>query len=127
MTALQGWGSHGDVGFPEHGRYLEGLQGGLSETQFLVEGPDSGHIVANAACRREVVGEGSDKEGHCGSIWINEVKMVKITELDKSLCLLDVVTGHAWVEGTGSQFLSHLLELMKGQVIWDEIIRCQIR
>ena len=46
-----GWGSHGDVTCQEQAGHLEGLQGHWSEAHFLVGGPDSGGIVANAMCR----------------------------------------------------------------------------
>ena len=35
----------------EQAGHLEGLQSRWSETYFLVEGPDSGYVVANATCR----------------------------------------------------------------------------
>ena len=53
---------------------MEGLQGCWSETQLLVEGPDSGHAVVNAACRREAVGDVSDEQAHGGDIWIDEAE-----------------------------------------------------
>ena len=53
---------------------LEGLQGSWSETQLLVESPDSGHVVTNATCRREAMGEVGDEQAHCGSIWLNEFR-----------------------------------------------------
>ena len=64
-----------------------------------MEGPDSGHKVANAACRQKAAGEMGDEQAHGGEIWIDEVEMVMIAELDKSLCLLGVVSGRAWAEG----------------------------
>ena len=67
-----------------------------------MEGPDSGHIVANAACGREVVGEVDDEQAHGGDIWTDEAEMIMITELDEDLCLLGVVFGYAWVEGVSS-------------------------
>ena len=76
-----------------------GLQGSWSETQFLVEGPDFGHIVAYAACRRKVVGEVDDEQAHSGNVWIDEAEMIMIAELHEGLCLLRVVSGCAWAEG----------------------------
>ena len=75
---------------------MEGLQGSWSETQLLVECPDSRHVVANDACRREVV---DDEQTHGGGIWIDEVKMIMRVVLDESLCLSGVVTGRAWSDG----------------------------
>ena len=39
-----------------------------------MEGPDSGHVVANAACGREVMGEVGDEQAHGGSIWLDEAE-----------------------------------------------------
>ena len=64
-----------------------GLQGSWSETLLLMEGPGSRHIVANVACGWEVVGEVGDVQPHGGDIWIEEVKVVVIAELDERLCL----------------------------------------
>ena len=50
-----------------------------------MEGPDSGHVVANAVCRREVASEVSDEQAHGGDVWTDEAEMVIITELDESL------------------------------------------
>ena len=50
-----------------------------------MEGPDSGHVVANAACGRGVVDEVSDVQAHDGDIWIEVVEMVVITELGERL------------------------------------------
>ena len=62
--------SHGDVGRPEQAGHLAGLQGCWSETRLLVEGADSGDIVANAMSRREAAGEVSDVQVHGGDVWI---------------------------------------------------------
>ena len=88
---------------------MEGLQGSWSETELLVEGPDYRHVVVNAACRREVLGEVCDDEAHSGSIWLNEAEMVVVKELDESLYLSGVVPGYAWVERVRGQMLSNLL------------------
>ena len=83
----QGWRLHGDVCSPEQALHLEGLQRGWSETHLLVEGPDSGHVVANAACGREAAGEVGDEQPHGGDVWIEEVGVAVIAELDERLCL----------------------------------------
>ena len=83
-----------------------------------MEGPDSGHVVANTVYGREVVG---DEQAHSEGIWIDEAEMIMITELDEGMCLSGVVPGRAWVEGVRSQVLSCLLELMEGQIFWNEI------
>ena len=44
-----------------------------------MQGPDSGHVVVNAACRLQVVGEVSDVQAHGGDVWIKEAEMVVIT------------------------------------------------
>ena len=44
----QGRHSHGDVSHLEQTGHLVGLQGRWSTTDFLVEGPDSGDVIANA-------------------------------------------------------------------------------
>ena len=59
-----------------------------SETQLPVKGTDSGHILANTVCGREVVGEVGDVQAYCEGIWFDEVEMIMIAELDESLCLL---------------------------------------
>ena len=58
------------------------------------------------------MGEMGDEVAHGGDIWINEAEIIMIAKLDQSLCLSGVVPGCAWVEGLGTQVLSHLLELM---------------
>ena len=78
---MQRWHLHGDVGCTEHGGHLEGLQGSWNETQLLVEGPDSRHVVANAAYGRETMGEVGDEQAHSGGIWIDEAEMIMIAEL----------------------------------------------
>ena len=50
-----------------------------------MEGPDSGHVVANAVCGREVAGEVGDEQPHGGGIWIDEAEMIMIAELDEGL------------------------------------------
>ena len=47
-----------------------------------MDGPDSGHVVSNAACR-EAAGEVGDVQAHGGDVWIKEVEMVVIAELVK--------------------------------------------
>ena len=82
-----------------------------------MESPDSGHVVANAACGREVVGEVNDEQTHGGGVWIDEAEMITIAELDESLFLSGVVSGWVWVEGMSSHMLILLLKLMEGQVV----------
>ena len=43
----QGWGLHGDVGRSEQTEHLVGLQSRWSAAYLLVEGPDSGDVIAN--------------------------------------------------------------------------------
>ena len=45
-----------------------------------VESPDSGCIVANAAFRREVVGEVGDVQTYGGDVWIEEAEVAVIGE-----------------------------------------------
>ena len=66
--------------------HLDGLQGQWSETPFLVERPDSGDIVACAACGREMAGEVGDVQAD-GDVWIREVEVGVIAEVDERLCL----------------------------------------
>ena len=47
----RGGGSHRDVGREEQTGHLVGLQGGWSLTYLLVEGPDSGDVIANTLCQ----------------------------------------------------------------------------
>ena len=83
----QGWRLHGYVGCPEQAGHLEGLQGCWSEIHLLVGGPDSGHVVVNAACGLEAAGDASDVQAHSGDVWSEEAEMVVITKLDERLCL----------------------------------------
>ena len=64
----QGYCLHGDVGHPEQAGHLEGFQDGWSETHLLVEHPDSGDIVASAACNREKGSEVGDVQAHGGDV-----------------------------------------------------------
>ena len=50
-----------------------------------MEHPDSGHVVVNDACGREVDGEVGDEQAHGGGIWIDEAEMRMIIELDENL------------------------------------------
>ena len=52
-----------------------------------MESPDSRHIVANAAYRREGAGDVGDVQIHGGDIWIEEAEVLVIAELDERLCL----------------------------------------
>ena len=56
-------------------------------THLLVEGPDSGRIVANDACGREVAGDVGDVQVHGEDVWIEELEVEVIVELDERLCL----------------------------------------
>ena len=64
----KGWYSHGDVGCSEQTGHLVGLQGCRSATYFLMEGPDTGYIVVNATCQREMVSEVIDVQAQSGDI-----------------------------------------------------------
>ena len=102
---------HGDVGHPEKTGHLVGLQGCWSATYFLVGGPDSRNVVANATCGRETASEVGDIQAQSGDVWIKEAEVVVITELDEGLCLQGVVSGGTWGEGMSSEVLGRLLEL----------------
>ena len=41
----------------------------------------------------ELMGEVGDVQADCGQIWINEVEMIVITELDEYLWLLGLISG----------------------------------
>ena len=60
----QGWRSHEDVGRSEQTGHLVGLQGHWNVTYLLVEGPDSGDVIANAMSRRKPVVEVGDVQAH---------------------------------------------------------------
>ena len=60
-----------------------------------MEGPDSGDVVVNTACKRETVGEVGDEQAYGGSIWLDGAEMIMVVELDESLCLSGVVPGRA--------------------------------
>ena len=57
-----------------------------------MEGPDSGDVVVNATCRREMVSEMSDGQVHSGDICIKEVEVVVMTELYEELCLYGMLS-----------------------------------
>ena len=40
--------------------------------------------------------EVSDVQAQCGDVWIKEVEMVVITELDEGLCLQGLISGGTW-------------------------------
>ena len=76
----------------------------------------------------ELMGEVDDVQAHCGWIWITEADMIVITELNECLCLLGMISGGACEEGLGSKLLSRLLEVVVGQVVfWNEIKCHQIK
>ena len=76
-----------------------------------MEGPDSGDVVANAMCRREMASGVSDVQAQSGDIWIEEVEVVVIVELYDGLCLQGVVSGGTRVEGVRGEVLGSLLKL----------------
>ena len=107
----QVWGSHQDVGRSEQTGHLVGLQSRWSTAYLLVEGPDSGDVVANTPHRQKLVGEVGDVQACGGDVWIKEVESVVIAELYEGLCLQGVVSGSTGVESMLGNALSSLLQL----------------
>ena len=107
----QGWGSHGDVGRSEQTGHLVGLQSCWSAAHLLVEGADSGDVIANTPRQRKPVGEVDDVQAHGGDVWIEEVEAVVIVELYEGLCLQGVVSGGTGAESVLGEALSSLLQL----------------
>ena len=76
----------------------------------------------------ELIGEVGDVQAHCGRIWINEAEIIVITELDECLCVPSLISRCAGAEGLGSKLLRRLLELVEGQVVFCNEMKChQIR
>ena len=88
-------------------------------TYFLVEGPDSGDIVVNAMCQREMMSEVSDVHAQSGGVWIEEAEVVVIAELYEGLSLQGVVSGGTRVECVSGEVLGSLLKLRKWQILWN--------
>ena len=77
-------GTHGEVGGPEQGRDLVRVQGRRSQSQFLVEEPDSGQVVTYAPSRLEVTSKVSDVTRDRRDGGINEGERVMVTKSNKS-------------------------------------------